>query len=108
MPKYGILVDYEFCIGCHSCEVACKQEHGRPDDEWGIRLHEERPETSGGRMYYFPFPTDNCNLCGKRISKGKEPACVKHCWAGVMKFGEIEELAGYMKKKNKTVLWVPH
>ena len=27
MPKYGLLIDYDFCIGCHVCEVACKQEH---------------------------------------------------------------------------------
>ena len=30
MPKYGLLIDYEFCVGCHACEIACKQEHNRP------------------------------------------------------------------------------
>ena len=27
MRKY-LAVDYEFCTGCHTCEIACQQEHG--------------------------------------------------------------------------------
>ncbi len=108
MPKYGLMIDYDFCTGCHVCEVACKQEHGRPPEEWGIRVMEVEPEIAGGKLYYFPFPTDHCNLCGKRIAKKKPPACVKHCQAGVMRFGEIEELAREMKKKPRSVLWAPH
>ncbi|RLF04803.1 MAG: oxidoreductase, partial [Thermoprotei archaeon] len=35
MPKYGLLIDYEYCTGCHTCEVACKQEHNLQPDQWG-------------------------------------------------------------------------
>ncbi|HBT95151.1 MAG TPA: oxidoreductase, partial [Coriobacteriia bacterium] len=24
----GILINYEYCTGCHSCEVACRNELG--------------------------------------------------------------------------------
>ena len=108
MPKYGLLIDYDFCIGCHVCEIACKQEHQRPEEEWGIYVTEIQPEISGGKLYYFPFPTDKCNFCGKRIAKGREPACVKHCMTGVIKFGPINELAEHLQKKSRTVLWAPH
>ena len=108
MPKYGLLIHYDFCIGCHVCEVACKQEHSRPVGEWGIRVMEVEPEISGGTLYYFPFPTDNCNFCGKRIARGLQPACVKHCQAGVMRFGKIEELISDLQEKPRTVLWAPH
>ena len=108
MPKYGLLIDYEFCVGCHVCEIACKQEHNRPPEEWGICVKEVESGATGGKLYYLPFPTDDCNLCGKRIAKGLQPACVQNCWAGVMKFGTIRELAKDMQKKPKTVLWVPH
>lgn len=108
MPKYGLLIDYEYCVGCRVCELACRQEHNRPQDEYGIYVNEVKPEISGGKLYYFPFPTDKCNLCGKRIARGKQPACVHNCWAGVMKFGAIEELARYQQEKSHTVLWVPH
>ena len=108
MSKYGFLIDYEYCVGCHACEVACKQEHNRGEEEWGIYVTEVQPEISGGKLYYLPFPTDNCNLCGKRIAKGLPPACVKHCMAGVMEFGTIKELTEHMQNKPKTVLWAPH
>jgi Fe-S-cluster-containing dehydrogenase component len=108
MPTYGLLIDYDFCVGCHVCEVACKQEHNRPAGEWGIHVMAVEPEIAGAKLYYFPCPTDNCNLCGKRIAKGLQPACVQHCEAKVMKFGEIEELADYIRGRPRTVLWAPH
>ena len=108
MPKYGLLIDYEFCTGCRACEIACKQEHNRRPEEWGIYVKEVEPEVTGGKLYYFPFPTDNCNLCGKRITKGLQPACVKNCYASVMEFGTVEELTKLMQEKPRTVLWAPH
>jgi len=108
MPKYGLLINYEFCVGCHACEISCKQEHNRPPEQWGILVKEVASELAGGKLYYFPFPTDHCNFCGKRVAKGLQPVCVKHCWTGVMKFGEIEELAQCMRDQPRTVLWVPH
>ena len=24
MAQQGLLIDYEFCTGCHTCEMACK------------------------------------------------------------------------------------
>jgi Fe-S-cluster-containing dehydrogenase component len=107
MPKYGLLIDYEYCVGCRGCEIACKIEHGRADDECGIQVQEIQPEVSKGKLYYYPFPTDHCNLCGKRISRGLQPACVHSCWAKVMRFGTILELAEYMQQKPRNVLWVP-
>ena len=38
--EYGLYVDYEWCSGCHACELACKQEHDLKTDEWGIRVVE--------------------------------------------------------------------
>ena len=108
MPKYGLLIDYEFCVGCRACELACKQEYSRPDGEWGIYVQEVKPEIAGSKLYYLPLPTDKCNLCGKRIAKGLQPACVHHCWVQVMKFGKIGELIEHMEKKPGTVIWAPH
>ena len=108
MPKYGLLIEYEFCVGCRACELACKEEHSRPEGEWGIYVTAVDPGITGGKPYFIPFPTDKCNLCGKRIARGLLPACVQNCWAGVMSFGTVEELARQAKDKPKTVLWIPH
>jgi len=110
MPEYGLLIDYEYCTGCHTCEVACKQEYKRPAGRWGgIKVIEMIQELPRNKLYitYLPFPTELCVLCTPRIKKGLPPACVKHCMAGCMKFGRIEELSKEMLKKRKMVLWVP-
>ena len=28
MAQHGLLIDYEFCTGCHACVMACKVEMG--------------------------------------------------------------------------------
>ncbi|MEM5816965.1 MAG: 4Fe-4S binding protein, partial [Desulfitobacterium hafniense] len=43
MAGYGLLIDYEYCTGCQSCEVACKTEHDFPVGKWGIRVFEDGP-----------------------------------------------------------------
>ncbi len=42
-----------------------------------------------------------------RVKGALQPACVKHCQAGVMKYGRIKELVEYMELKPKTVLFTP-
>ena len=39
----GILINYEYCTGCHSCEVACRNERGLAAGEYGIKLTEVVP-----------------------------------------------------------------
>ncbi|MBR5259676.1 MAG: hypothetical protein IKV48_04310 [Eggerthellaceae bacterium] len=110
MPNYGLLIDYEYCSGCHSCEVACKEEHGFPVGKHGIRVMNEGPWQINNRKTNWnkiPIPTDLCDLCADRLAKGKKPTCVHHCLAQVMKFGTIDELCEDLKRKHKQVLWVP-
>ena len=33
-----LAIDYEYCSGCHTCEIACQQEHGLAPDKFGIEL----------------------------------------------------------------------
>jgi len=108
MARHGLLIDYEYCTGCHTCEVACKQEHNYPVGKWGIKVNEIVLETFEKiAIDYIPFPTDLCNLCAQRTKEGIPPACVKHCQAGCMMYGPVKELAKVMEKKSKTVLFAP-
>ncbi|MBE6473716.1 MAG: oxidoreductase [Coriobacteriaceae bacterium] len=115
MADYGLLIDYEYCTGCESCVVACKEEHKFPVGKWGIRVFDDGPwqkddEGEGGNHFNWnkiPVPTDLCDLCASRLAQGKEPTCVHHCLAFCMQFGTIEELAAKLAEKPKQVLWVP-
>ena len=106
MPK-GILVDYEWCSGCHTCEMACQVEHNLPIEQYGVKLGKVGPYNIEGDDWVwinFPIFTEQCDLCAERTAKGKLPTCVQHCQAAVMKFGEIDELTAELTRKPKQVL----
>jgi len=109
MERKGLMIHYEYCTGCHSCEVACKQEHNYPVGRGGIHLNEiivELPDKTL-RIDYLPFPTQHCNLCASRTMRGEQPACVKHCQAAIMFYGSLAELAKLMEQRPRSVLFVP-
>jgi Fe-S-cluster-containing dehydrogenase component len=109
MPRKGLLIDYEYCTGCHSCEVACKQEHNYPVGRGGINLCEiltQKPDDTY-RIDYLPFTTLYCDLCAARTAAGHEPACVKHCQAQCMYYGEVTELAKIMEERPHGALFTP-
>lgn len=109
MGRKGLLIDYEYCTGCHSCEVACQMEHELPADRWGIKVSQIGPWKNGEDDYTFlfiPTPTDLCTLCQERVANGKQPTCVKHCLAQVIRYGEVSELAQALEDKPKQLLYV--
>ena len=97
MTHYGLLIDNEYCTGCHSCEVACKNEHDLPLGQWGIKVLELGPwKLMDGKHWeyrYVPVPTSYCDLCADRVEAGERPSCVLHCLASAMEYGTLEELA---------------
>lgn len=112
---YGLLIDYEYCSGCQSCEVSCKMEHNLPVGKWGIRVLEDGPwqmddSKDCGKAFNWnkiPTPTDLCDLCADRTARGREPICVHHCLANCMRYGTVEELARCIDGNIKQVLFVP-
>jgi Fe-S-cluster-containing dehydrogenase component len=108
MAKQGLLIDYEYCTGCYTCVVACKQEHNFPAGRAGIGVNEII--TGDGhkvRTDYIPFPTEFCDLCNVRVSKGEQPTCVKHCMAKCMMYGPLNELVKEMENMKRSVLFAP-
>lgn len=66
----GFFVNVERCIGCHTCELACKETN---DLEVGVRWR--RVRTVEGGAYpkpYAYFVSMACNHC-------EDPICVKVC-----------------------------
>jgi Fe-S-cluster-containing dehydrogenase component len=107
MPRNGLLIEYEYCTGCNSCVVACKQEHGYPVGIGGIKLNEIITEGGRLRIDYLPFPTKHCDLCAQRVADGGQPACVKACQAATIWYGDLSELAALMEDKPHSALFTP-
>lgn len=112
--QFGLLIDYDMCTGCHSCEVACKEEHGFGQGKWGIRVFDDGPwqkfdgDDQGKNFNWnkIPVPTDLCDGCAARVAEGRKPTCMHHCLADVIEFGPLSELAEKLVRKPKQVLWV--
>lgn len=106
----GILINYEYCTGCHSCEVACRNELGLTHGEFGIKLTEVGPYEyvtdkdfdTPYEWVYNPTLTKACDMCEARVATGKMPACVQHCQAWCMYYGEVEDL---VKKMDGVTRW---
>jgi len=106
MPKYSLLFRKKDCMGCHACEVACKQEHSLPVGPRLVRVLEKAPD-------FIPIYCHHCakapciEACPeKAISKNEMGvvlitkelcigcmACVDACPFGAMQFFEEEGTA---------------
>ena len=74
--RYGLVIDLERCIGCHTCTISCKFENSIEKGS-GIRVETvggPQIDTPGGTypnlsMHYLPIPCMHCN----------EPPCMEAC-----------------------------
>jgi Fe-S-cluster-containing dehydrogenase component len=112
--KKGLLVDYNYCTGCHACEVACKNHLELPVGKWGIKLVEVGPfEIEKGTPSKFewinmPIPTELCDMCEDEVAKGYKPMCVHHCMAACLEYGTLDELTKTMATRpGKQNLYMP-
>lgn len=107
----GLLINYEYCTGCGTCEMACSTEHDIPIGHWGIKMAQVGPYAIDKKHWQndtVPIPTDECDLCAERLGAGKDPTCVHHCQSLCMEYGPVEELAKKLADATtKYVLFVP-
>ena len=87
-PSPGAIIQYangivdfqsDKCIGCGYCIAGCP-----------FNIPRMNPEDN--RVY-------KCTLCVDRVSVGQEPACVKTCPTGAIRFGSKEEMKVYAEQR---------
>lgn len=110
MATKAMLLDYYWCTGCHSCEMACQMEHGFESGKAGIVVTTIGPWDLGDKKWQydnFATLTALCDFCAERAVKGKLPSCMQHCQAHALKIGDVEELAAEAAAGHRKVLMVP-
>lgn len=104
--NFGLLVNYDWCTGCHSCEIACQMEHGMPVGQSGILIHDMGHWPIEGDTWQFGYlaaPTKMCDTCAERRGLGKVPTCVQHCQAQCLEFGPLDEMLKKADHEYQTV-----
>ena len=87
-----VVYDFERCIGCRYCMVACP--FGVPRYEWASMTPRVR----------------KCQLCPQRVSQGKPTACAEACEVGATVFGERSHLLAeaWSRISKEPDLYAPH
>ncbi len=87
-PSPGAIIQYangivdfqsEHCIGCGYCISGCP-------------FNVPRINQKDNKAY-------KCTLCSDRVSVGQEPACVKTCPTGAIRFGSKEDMKEYAQER---------
>jgi len=76
MSKYVLFQDSKKCIGCHSCEIQCKQQKSLPPGPKACQIVTVGPKLIGGvpKAAYIFMPCFHC----------EKPWCVAACPTGAM------------------------
>ncbi len=75
MPKVGWIIDLRKCIGCRSCQVACKAENRTPlRTDWRSVIERETGDYPNVKREFISLACNHCD----------EPACKKSCPVGAI------------------------
>ncbi|MDR1089279.1 MAG: 4Fe-4S binding protein [Coriobacteriales bacterium] len=109
MAFKGFLIDVEYCTGCEACVLACQQEKGYTEREFGLRINKLGPLEIGEKDYQYDFIpqfTRWCDLCEERVARGKQPACAQHCQSRSLEYGTLEDLAKRVFREKQQIVVV--
>ena len=71
--RWGMVIDLKKCVGCQTCTIACKQEHGLPAETfWRFVADCEVGEYPNVRRLFLPMQCMHC----------ANPPCVPVCPTG--------------------------
>lgn len=99
-----VMQDYDKCIGCRYCMVACPY-NGVRQFNWT-----EPAYSTGFAVGSADAPAhqknvvEKCTFCAHRLAKGQDPACVEVCPARARYFGDLNdpnsEVSQVLQKRN--------
>ena len=95
-------IDYDRCIGCRYCMIACPYGARYLDfgDDYGEEVIGDGEITSPeygvdrGKREDGKSPQANarkCSFCYHRLGRGEEPACVETCIGDARNFGDLDD-----------------
>ncbi len=85
--RWGMVIDLKRCVGCQTCTIACKQEHGLPAEfVWRFVADCEVGEYPNVRRVFLPMQCMHC----------ADPPCVPVCPTGAS------------RKRDDGIVWIDY
>lgn len=87
-----VFVEYDKCIGCKACMVACPYQARYYNGEDSVYFLEHiTPNEQVGYLNHKIGTAEKCNFCVRRLEEGLEPACIHSCQAKARYFGNLDD-----------------
>jgi len=88
-----VLVDYDKCIGCRYCMIACPYNNRVFNWQSPVQDPPASVVSVGTQPARPKGVVEKCTFCAHRVDAGLEPRCVVACPAGARFFGDLADPA---------------
>jgi molybdopterin-containing oxidoreductase family iron-sulfur binding subunit len=101
-----VLVDYDKCVGCRACYVACPYQNRHYLKKGSLKGYfSEKGLTPFEKQSYAEFQegiVTKCVGCIERVNAGQNPACVDGCPTNARKFGDLSDPESEIRRIIRT------
>ena len=101
-----VTVDYEQCIACGSCAMACPYDARRQNNVEEYYFGATEPAPYEGYAEARANVFEKCIFCADQVDAGQDPWCVQGCFCGARIFGDLDDpesdISAYIEKTGAT------
>ena len=103
MRDLWFIEDIDRCVGCFTCEVACKLENGISEGNSLIKVEQVGPESIGGKlvMDFVVIVNDECDACHHKVKENTKPPCVTICPTNALALVDDLSLLQLLKSRKR-------